>query len=658
MVGHAASGPASPKTLLVEGWRGVNQSIAIINQQQLLEMLKFEGLRLYHNDLPFAFGHWQRQPEMLGFTPTEQAAIDALAPPPSAERIDCVYRIGSPVRAGATEDRRHTVTFMITEIGLTPSSFHDGAENSDFFTRGDNCIVTASEWSRARLIDHGYGPEKVHVVPLGVDRAAFSPLPDAQRLLARARMGFHPDETVFVNVGVALWNKGIDVLLRAFAVLRARGRRVRLVLKDQRDVYGVSVEHLLGQLQPGCPALREPDILAAITVIPQKLDRAQLRQLYGIADAYVSPYRAEGFNLPALEAIACATPLIVTAGGATDDFCTDALAWRIPGRMIGHVDPDSGAQGQYLEPELDALVAAMDARANGVADQPAGYEAAREDVLRRFTWAKAAARVAALAVGLDVSVPPEPASAAPPPRPVRQHEVRALLGLLRPMAMASGGKRRVGNEFDGGYILPDRALGCDGVLSIGVGHDVSFDLAFAERGALVMQFDHTVACSPIAHPKFHFHRLGWGARTEDDLLGTTDMLALFHRLQPRRPLLKFDVEGAEYAALAATTAEQLAGFDVIVCELHDLHQLGDRDMFARVWAALAKLTRHHAPVHLHANNYRGVALVAGVAVPDVVELTLLRRDIDDCPNPSDEEIPGLLDRPNNPMASDICLRLF
>jgi glycosyltransferase involved in cell wall biosynthesis len=646
------------KTLLIEGWRGINHSIALVNQYQVLELLKLGGLKLYHHDLPFAFSHWTRTAGGSGFDAADYAAVEQVPPLPDGVAVDCVYRICAPIRPGEPTDRRRTVTFMITEFGLGSGSFANGGETSKFFTRDDNSIVTASEWSRQRLLDYGYAADKVGVIPLGVDASAFTPLAEIERTLIRTRMGIHLDETVFVNVGVALWNKGIDVLLRAFAVLRARGRRVRLVLKDQRDVYGIPVEQTLHSVGATCPDLLLPETLAAICVIPDKLERTQLRALYGIADAYVSPYRAEGFNLPVLEAIACGTPLIVTRGGATDDFCNDDVAWRIPGSECERVDPLSGAKGRYIEPDLDALIAAMDASASGDRIAPQRYAAGREAVLARFTWPNAAAQLAALTVRLETRLIAHSAVAAPPIYPVQQHEVLSLLRMIRPLAMANGTKVRVGNPFDGGYVLPDRALGCDALLSIGVGHDVSFDLAFANRGAMVVQFDHTVDASPSAHANFRFHKFGWGAKTSGDLLSFTDMRSAFGAVAARRPMLKFDVEGAEYDALAATSHDDLAEFEVITCELHDFARIGERDMFERIRTTLEKLTRLHAPVHLHANNYRGLTLIAGVPVPEVLELTLLRRDLDQFPGASDDPMPGVLDRPNNPTVSDICLRVF
>jgi hypothetical protein len=83
--------------------------------------------------------------------------------------------------------------------------------------------------------------------------------------------------------------------------------------------------------------------------------------VYGAADVYVSPYRAEGFNLPVLEAMACGLPTLTTKGGPTDDFCnprSNGFIESTPTRaaIIGQIAP-----GEYLEPSMNALVALMEA---------------------------------------------------------------------------------------------------------------------------------------------------------------------------------------------------------------------------------------------------------------------------------------------------------
>ena len=649
----ATAATATTLSLLIEGWRGINHSYALANQHQILELLNHDGIRLTHRDLPFAFAHWTRAGNGAGFSNQDRARIDAI-PEPGATPIDCVYRISSPIHAGAENDRRRTLTFMITELGLTPGNFELGDTTPDFFTRDNNAIVTSSHWSKDRIIDYGFPAEKIHVIPLGVDAAAFQPLNPAERAISRANLGIKDHETVFLNVGVAVWNKGIDILLRAFAALRARNRNVRLILKDQRDVYGFSVERMIQTVSLTCPDLLDADTIGAISVIPGNLDRAQLRLLYGLADCYVSPYRAEGFNLPVIEAIACNTPAVVTRGGATDDFCDDNVAIRIPGLPGTVNDPSAPAPGRYIEPDLPALIAAMEQFAAGHRLNPENFAATRARMLETFTWGRAAQDLVHLATGRTALAPrPEPA-----PRAVTQRDILDIIALLRPMAMKATAKVRIGNQYDGGYVVPETALACDGVISIGVGSDVSFDLELANRGAKIIQFDNTVEGPPVAHPNFSFFKLGWGTRTEGSFIDFANIHAHMDAIAMRRRLLKFDIEGGEYDALPTINPAHLAAYDIVACELHDLGRLADPAFYLLVRRALEHLTRHHVPIHVHANNYRSVVMVLGVPIPDVLEVSLLMRDLDSFSGVSPGAIPEPLDRPNHPYLPDICLRTF
>ncbi len=644
------------KSLLIEGWRGISHSFALANQYQILELLKLPGLQLYHHDVPYAFNHWNAGQNLAGFSETDFARIAALGEPQSP--VDAVFRIASPYRAPDAAASCKTVTFMITELGLAAGNFEAGSRGSDGFTHGENRIVTSSSWSRDRIVEFGFDQGKVDIVPLAVDPGVYTPVSAAERQLSRANLGIAVDETVFINVGVAVWNKGIDILLRAFAALRSRGCRARLIVKDQRDVYGIHIEPLIREVGASCPALLDPATLGAISVIPGTLSREQLRLLYGMADAYVSPYRAEGFNLPALEAIACGVPVLVTRGGATDDFCADDIAIRIDGRAGQMNDPQGGGMWRFIEPDLEAVVDAMDRVARGVIVAPQQAAAARARVLDRFSWAKTAARLAEICVGYEKAAQPFPGGVSSQPlpnRPVSQRQVLDLLGMLQPRTMPSFEKIRVGGNHDGGYVVPRLALTSDVVVSIGVGSDVSFDLELALGGARIVQFDHTVAGPPVAHEKFAFHRLGWGPTSSGDLIDFDTILSTSRIDDAQHPLLKFDIEGAEYDVLEALDADRLRPFEIVICELHGLGGIGTAAFLERVRQSLERLTHYHVPVHLHVNNYGAVAMVAGVPVPDVVEVTLLRRDLDNCAAFSRDPIPGTLDRPNHPFAADICL---
>jgi len=377
--------------LLVEGWRGVNHSYALLNQYQLLEMLRRPGLQVYHRDLPFALAHWNRQTNSAGFTPQDLALLDGI-PEPDGATLDAILRVASPFPP-VTADKVRQITFMITELGVSDKSFVGGQPDLPSFTRDGHFVITSTNWSRDRLVDFGLDAAHTHVVPLGVRMATFHPLSPQERELNRANLGIRPDEFVFLNLGVATWNKGLDLTLLAFARARQKHGHLRLIIKDQRELYGISVDPVLKDVSSRHPGLFTEATLAAIMVVPGNLQPSELRLLYGVADCYVSPYRGEGFNLPVLEAIACGTPVVVTDGGATDDFVTDEVGTRVASREGAQADPQGGPSGRYREVDEEALLAALLSHVDGWRARHPLLQTHCMDLAQRWSWARSVDRM-------------------------------------------------------------------------------------------------------------------------------------------------------------------------------------------------------------------------------------------------------------------------
>ena len=392
-------------TLLIEGWRGVNHSYALVNQNQILALRNIPNVRLFHRDLPFAFEgrnmtneprviKWTRHDNTDAFSEDDRRLLDALVEPdPDLDRIDATYRICSPFRAGNLAKR--TINFLAAEVGLGPAQFVS-KEDLKALLASENGIVTPSEWSCRRTIEGGFRYEQVTVVAHGVDRKRFQPPIPSQRSIIRRDLGIAEDEILFVSVAAPFWHKGTDLLLRAFAVLRQRGTKVRLLVKDQRALYGRRLEDVLDELGRRDERLRDERVKSGILTIGANLAPERLSDLYGAADCYVSPYRGEGFNLPVLEGIACGLPAIVTAGGATDDFCDDAVSIKIPGCLTRSRNTN-GSSITYIEPEFDSLVDAMTLVAAGSRPEPNRFDMSRQALLERFSWSNAAAKIVRLA---------------------------------------------------------------------------------------------------------------------------------------------------------------------------------------------------------------------------------------------------------------------
>jgi glycosyltransferase involved in cell wall biosynthesis len=378
--------------LLIEGWRDVSHSFALVNQCQILELLKLDGLRLFHRDMPYAIPHWNPKSLDAGFAPADRDRI-ASVPGPEGRPIDCVYRIASPFRAG-TGDTEHvrTLSFMVTELGINDKNFEPpGSATSDFFTRDGNLIVTPTRWARDRIVEYGFDADKVHVVTHGVRSDTFYPLTAEERAVNRANLGIKEHEVAFLNLGAALWNKGVDLLVVAFARLRQRYSNIKLILKDQRALYGISIDHIVHDVAARHPGLINDAVLSSIVVIGQNLTQAQLRVMYGISDCYVSAYRAEGFNLPVLEAIAVGTPVVVTDGGATDDFCDADVSIRVASTPAQMDNPQREGTGRYREPNPDALIDAMHRFCISTGVDRVRFAQGRERLVERLSWRNAVA---------------------------------------------------------------------------------------------------------------------------------------------------------------------------------------------------------------------------------------------------------------------------
>ena len=227
-----------------------------------------------------------------------------------------------------------------------------------------------------------------------------------------------------------------------------------------------------------------------------------------------------------------------------------------------------------------------------------------------------------------------------------QRRVYDILRLLMPYDMQGVGKRRIGGDGDGGYVLADLLTPDQPILSLGVGPDVSFDLELAQQGHMIVMFDHTVDELPATHAHFVWHKLGIAAQTAEDgvLRSLDDLIALLPQTGAD-PVLKIDVEGAEWESLAAASPRSLRRFAQIAIELHTLLDLSEPGFGARAHRMLSNLATDFVPVHVHGNNFGIAGLVGGFACPETLELTYVRRDLITT-LPSATWYPTGFDRPN------------
>lgn len=157
--------------------------------------------------------------------------------------------------------------------------------------------------------------DRLKTVPPGVDHQLFRP---GGLSAARAELGLAADDVVLVQVGRIQPLKGLPLAIATAEQLRrVFGDRLRLVLVGGASGTSGEEELLRTRMQ-----VREAGLEQNVSFVgPQPHSRLPL--FYRAADVAIVCSHSESFGLAALEASACATPVVGTAVGGLSHVVSD-----------------------------------------------------------------------------------------------------------------------------------------------------------------------------------------------------------------------------------------------------------------------------------------------------------------------------------------------
>ncbi len=256
----------------------------------------------------------------------------------------------------------HTLARVKAETGDDEPQVRVDAE-ADVIACSDAILASCSAEAAQLTGLYGADPDRVEVVPPGVDHAFFSP---GDRRGARAALGLG-DHPVLLFVGRIQPLKGLDVAVRALAEL-GRPDATLLVVGGASGVDGDEEVARVHNL------VKELDLTAQVRFVPPQPHHL-LSTYYRAADVCLVPSRSESFGLVALESTACGTPVVAAAVGGLRT-------------LVEH-----GRTGFLVESRDPAEYAAATERILSDHSLSVALASAGAARARNYTWSTAAARL-------------------------------------------------------------------------------------------------------------------------------------------------------------------------------------------------------------------------------------------------------------------------
>jgi glycosyltransferase involved in cell wall biosynthesis len=178
-----------------------------------------------------------------------------------------------------------------------------------------DAVIAVSDSIRQGAIRCGLSPSKTVLIPDGIEIPPDLPSTHA-RARARARWGFGESEFLIGHLGAFTPEKGQEVALGAFQLLREQLPQARLLLAGEG------------------PTLRDPEITQKCAALGDRVQLCgaiqNLAEFFPALDLFVMPSKSEGLGSSALMAMSYGLPVVASRVGGLPEVVEEArTGWLI-----------------------------------------------------------------------------------------------------------------------------------------------------------------------------------------------------------------------------------------------------------------------------------------------------------------------------------------
>ncbi len=246
------------------------------------------------------------------------------------------------------------------------------------YQNADGVVAVSESMRRDVQSLYGVAPEKIRVIPNGIDPEEYHPTPDDALLGA---YGIDPALPFVLFVGRITRQKGVLHLINAIRHLRPGTQVVLCAGAPDTPEIGAEMRLKVEQARK--------DSSHPIIWIPQMLPKREIISLYTHASVFICPSVYEPFGIINLESMACETPVVASQVGGIPEVV-------VPGET-GILVPFAPQGPENFEPkDPEAFSRNLAAAANSLLDNPdlrlRMAKNARRRVEDHFAWAQVAKR--------------------------------------------------------------------------------------------------------------------------------------------------------------------------------------------------------------------------------------------------------------------------
>jgi glycosyltransferase involved in cell wall biosynthesis len=220
---------------------------------------------------------------------------------------------------------------------VKPEEIQNHNEYITYFLKEVNNIyfTSPSNWSsrgiQRYLPDHRI---RNRTITHGVDTSIFYKIEDLSvRKQLRRDLNVNDDDVLMINIaGAMTTNKGVGLVLHALHIIvnLMNNKNYKLIIKASEDLYdckNITKLYFEAFINNNIMSTDDIDKLQNHIIFTDKtISYSSINELYNASDLYISPYKAEGFGLTMLEALASGLNVLVPKTGSTKEYMEDIFA--------------------------------------------------------------------------------------------------------------------------------------------------------------------------------------------------------------------------------------------------------------------------------------------------------------------------------------------